>query len=121
MSLLLRVCAIKIYTPLLSICLPCGRETMLGLTLSFVRLQRRSTASPRASHGSAVDSFGHILAVSFLFFDAAHLTAQLWLQHVAHVRGTRGVGVDHLLEIAPPQAHADRKRKEIDDLFSVRA
>src|SRR5713226_9435365 len=41
--------------------------------------------------------------------------------HVAHVRGTGRVGVDHLLEITRPQAHADREREEVDDLLGMQA
>src|SRR5712691_6330373 len=41
--------------------------------------------------------------------------------HETHIRGARGVGIDHLLEIARPQAHADREREEVDDLLGVRA
>src|SRR5579864_6458024 len=44
----------------------------------------------------------------------------LFTNHVAHVRGTGRVGIDHLLEITRPQACADREGKEVDDLLSVR-
>src|SRR6266567_1525132 len=42
-------------------------------------------------------------------------------EHVAHVRRAGGVGVDHLLEIACPQARTDREGEEIDHLLGVLA
>src|SRR5713101_5655096 len=45
----------------------------------------------------------------------------LFTNHVAHVRGTGRVGVDHLLEITRPQACADREREEVDDLLGMQA
>src|SRR6266566_8303520 len=44
----------------------------------------------------------------------------LFTHHVAHVRGTGRVGVDHLLEITRPQACAAHEGEEVDDLLSVR-
>src|SRR5437867_8035111 len=63
----------------------------------------------------------HSTLTSDSFFDTARPTSRFRSDHVAHVRGACGVGVDHVLEIARPQAHADREGEEVDDLLGVQA
>src|SRR6266568_3990363 len=45
--------------------------------------------------------------------------AKLRLEHRAYIRRAGGIGVDRLLEIARPQARADREGEEVDDLLGV--
>jgi len=42
-------------------------------------------------------------------------------EHVAHIRGAGGIGVDHLLEIAAAQARTNGQGEEIDHLLGVLA
>src|SRR5258708_21570402 len=47
--------------------------------------------------------------------------AERRLEHGAHIRRARGVGVNHVLEIACPQARAYGKGEQVDDLLGMHA
>ncbi len=47
--------------------------------------------------------------------------AERRLEHGVHIRRARGVGVNHVLEIACPQARAYGKGEQVDDLLGMHA